>query len=224
MRTLFVLAVSLLATLTLAAPAAYDVFPGTGSPDGRFAIAWGIPGVTIDSARLREADGENKYVGEVLTQADRAQNYLVDVKKQSIVATLAGFKGHYRENHGGVSASWSKTEPVAVVTHHSKWEPRALALVSTSGSQVPLLERLRNDVRDYLRRKGGAKYAAVKEKLAYEVNDALFLPGKLTLTVTASVPKEEGYSATVWAVYRFRVREGQLRIVDSHVLPQGAKK
>jgi hypothetical protein len=225
MRRLLTLAALLGAALSLAAPAAYDVFPETRSPDGRFAVAWGVPGKPIDSARLREDGGENDYINELLTDAEKAQNYLVDLKKKSIVATLAGFRGFYRENNGGVSARWSKSDPVALVTHHGKWEPRALALVSTSGSQTRLLEKLRNDIRDYLRRKGGKRYANVKEYLAYEVNDATFLPGKLTLTVTASVPKEEeGYSATVWAVYRFRVRGGELRLVDTHILPQGAKK
>jgi hypothetical protein len=226
MRRLFVLVATLATTLALAAPAAFDVFPETRSPDGRFAVAWGVPGKTIDSVLLRENGGESDYTSEVLADCDKAQNYLVDIKKPGIVATLTGFKGFFRENHGGVSARWSKTQPVALVTHHGKWEPRALSLVSTSGSQTALLSKLRNDIRDYLRRKGGKSYQGVKERLAFEVNDAVFFPNKLTLTVTASVPKEEeGYSATVWAVYRFRVREsGELRVIDTHILPQGAKK
>ncbi len=226
MRRLLVLVATLTATLALAAPAAFDVFPETRSPDGRFAMAWGIPGKTIDSARLREGGGESDYATEILSESDKAQNYLVDLKKPGIVATLTGFKGFFRENHGGVSARWSKNQPVALVTHHGKWEPRALSLVSASGSQTALLSKLRNDIRDYLRRKSGKKYIGVKEKLAFEVNDAVFFPGKLTLTVTASVPKEEeGYSATIWAVYRFRIREsGELRVIDTHILPQGAKK
>ncbi|MGC4046390.1 MAG: hypothetical protein QM758_21575 [Armatimonas sp.] len=225
MRRLLTLAVLLGASMALAAPAAYDVFPETRSPDGRFAVAWGVPGKTIDSARLRADGGDNEYADQVLNDAEKAQNYLIDLKKKSIVAPLSGFKGFFKENNGGVSARWSKKDPVALVTHHGKWEPRALSLINTAGVQKPLLEKLRNDIRDYLRPKGGKKYARVKEQLAFEVNDATFLPGKLTLTVTASVPKEEeGYSATVWAVYRFRARNGQLRIVDSHILPQGAKK
>jgi hypothetical protein len=226
MRRFLALLATLITTLALAAPASFDVFPETRSPDGRFAVAWGIPGKAIDSAQLRENGGEGDYASEVLGECDKAQNYLVDLKKPGIVATLTGFKGFFRENHGGVSARWSKTQPVALVTHHGKWEPRALSLVSTSGSQTALLSKLRNDVRDYLRSKSGKKYTAVKEKLAFEVNDAVFYPNKLTLTVTASVPKEEeGYSATIWAVYRFRVREsGELRVIDTHILPQGAKK
>jgi hypothetical protein len=226
MRRFLVLVAALAGTLALAAPAAFDVFPETRSPDGRFAVAWGIPGKAIDSAQLRENGGESDYATGVLADSEKAQNYLVDLKKPGIIATLTGFKGFFRENHGGVSARWSKNQPVALVTHHGKWEPRALTLVSTSGSQTALLTKLRNDIRDYLRSKGGKKYASVKEKLAFEVNDAAFFPNKLTLTVTASVPKEEdGYSATIWAVYRFRVREsGELRVIDSHILPQGAKK
>lgn len=225
MRRLLTLAALLTASLALAAPAAYDVFSETRSPDGRFAVAWGIPGKDIDSTRLRIGGGDNEYTDQLLNDADKAQNYLVDLKKKSIVSTLSGFKGFYRENNGGVSAIWSKKDPVALVTHHGKWEPRALSLVNTAGVQKPLLTKLRNDIRDYLRRKGGKRYANVKEQLAYEVNDAAYLPGKLTLTVTASVPKEEeGYSATVWAVYRFRARNGRLNIIDSHILPQGAKK
>ena len=93
---------------------------------------------------------------------------------------------------------------------------------------MKLLEffKVRNDVRDFLRRKGGKRYVAVKDQLAFEINDATFFPRKIQLTVTASVPKEEeGYSATVWAVYHFRVRDGgEIQIVESHILPQGAKK
>ena len=211
-------AAALLASLALAAPASYDIFPETRSPDGRWAIGWGIPGRQIDSARLRSDDS---YFAEVTGDIDRAEDYLIDRKAGKIAAKLSGFKGFYRENNASVSARWSPDGRAALVTHHGKWEPRTMAILALpSGTQTEILTKVRADVLRYLDRRGGKGYAAAKGKLAIEMNDATLWPGKLRLTLTASVPKqEEGYSATVIAAYPLSLRGGRPRLGDAHFLP-----
>lgn len=211
-------AATLLASLALAAPASYDVFPETRSPGGRWAIGWGIPGKSIDSARLRSDDG---YFAEVTGDIDRAEDYLIDRKSGKIVTKLDGFKSFYRENNASVSARWCADGRSALVTHHGKWEPRKMAVLSLpSGAQSEILPKVRADVLRYLDRKGGKGYKEAKGKLAIEMNDATLWPGKLRLTLTASVPKEEeGYSATVIAAYPLSLRGGRPRLGDVHFLP-----
>jgi hypothetical protein len=218
MKRLLAGAATLLASLALAAPASYDIFPETRSPNGRWAIGWGIPGKSLDSARLRAEEG---YFESVSAEIDRAEDYLIDRKSGKIVTKLAGFKSFYRENNASVSARWAPDGRSALVTYHGKWEPRKMAVLALpSGAQSEILAKVRNDVFRHLDRKGGKSYKDAKGKLAIELNDATLWPGKLRLTLTASVPKEEeGYSATVIAAYPLSLRGGRPRLGDVHILP-----
>ena len=84
MKRLLAGAATLLTSLALAAPAAYDVFPETRSPGGRWAVGWGVPGKTLDSKKLRSPDAENPYFEGVMGDSGKAEDYLIDLKAGKI--------------------------------------------------------------------------------------------------------------------------------------------
>ena len=90
-RLLAGLAAALLLSAALAAPGPYDVFPETRSPGGRWAVAWGVPGKTLDSAKIRAADAENPELDAAASDPAKVENYLVDLKARKIAGEALGF-------------------------------------------------------------------------------------------------------------------------------------
>ena len=60
--------------------ASYQLFKGTKSPDGRYAVAWGIKGVD---------DVERKIKSGANIDEEAVENYIVDLRAGKVVGTLA---------------------------------------------------------------------------------------------------------------------------------------
>ena len=91
------------APIATAAGQRHILFEGTNSPDGRYALAWGLS----DFSDLDASDAEkctSKLNFDLIVE-----NYIVNLKSGKIVATVgsAHFSvGHIVRNHGSISACW----------------------------------------------------------------------------------------------------------------------
>jgi hypothetical protein len=99
----------------------YRVIHGSASPDGRFVIALGSAGETIDWEALADSDfpGETAYQVE----GDKARNYVVDLTQKKILGeTGAAWSGTRRRyNHPECVVMWSPDSSFFVQLLDNKW-------------------------------------------------------------------------------------------------------
>lgn len=152
-----------------------EIFPETVSPKKKFAV-------------MHSASKKNEDV-----------NTLINLDSYKPIAVLKGFSGFANENHGGMFASYSKMEDYAVVMQAGKWEPRALAVVSTqTGKQADLLKSMKSAMKTYL-----TKHGKKGDQFVFDVSGAQFSGNKATLFLIGEVPKQE--IDAVYAAYTFDV-------------------
>ena len=141
---------------------------GTGSPSGRYALAWGIPGIS-DLEQLHQ-----KKLWDVLDER-QVRNYVVEKKTLRIVSTLprherwvrnvdTGKQWAYKSggnhwggihgigrNHSHVSSLWNPTEDTLVVIHSGKWWYEAIYFGERVGQGYRFIE-IGDDIEDFVRR------------------------------------------------------------------------
>ena len=147
--------------------AKFNIFEGTRSPSGRYAVAYRDP-----------------KAGEATPSSDDPTvNELVDLKSNKVILKLRGFHGFPDENHGGMAAKYSPKEDLAAIIRMGKWEPRGLALVATkTGKQLDILTKIKSDADRFV----GSK---IPRKLVYDVAGARLTAGTVTLAIVGEVPK-----------------------------------
>ncbi len=102
----------------------YIVFEGTESPDGRFALGWGVPYEVID---LSNPDKFRETL-----DFEAIENYVVDLNKKEIMAVLPStyFEGGgIMRNHGSISSLWRQDSEAVVVVEYGKWGFASVAVL-----------------------------------------------------------------------------------------------
>ena len=203
----------------------YKLLDGTASPDGHYAIAWGVPGLSAYRWNALVAADDEALVDDLADHPEKVADYLVDVRAGRVVLTVRGF--HYwntsasKQNHMGLVAVWAPSGRRAVLLYDSKWTTRAVALVRVAGgqpAQAELKPALVRAIRSYLVRTGGAPYRRDAGDVAIALDGIkLSAAGKFTADVTVEVPKGENRflftgSLTVKLVEGASTASGRLRV------------
>ena len=185
---------------------------GTGSPLGRFAVAWGVPGV----ARLDKFVDKNRHLSND-APSDKVRNYLVEKRTLKVVGTLPLHTSSYKDggnswdgwggsmkSHSHVFTYWSSSEDWAIIVHGGKWWYNAVYVVHREeNGEVHLAEigdTIENYVRAYLRKTCRAAYEQVHridERNPYVAVDTTkadlvkIEPPFVTFRVFSGIPKRE---------------------------------
>lgn len=162
--------------------ARYYIVEGTTSPNKRYVIAMGLPGKTSTYAEL---ESEN---------IDNIENYLVDIKANKIITTLHNCRYYPHQAKGGLLVKWSTNSQLAFVAHQWKWEPGAVLVVSSDGTQTSILKQLVKDTRSHLAKYNDTIYQRTKDRLVFDLvgSDKLFQFNNnlLQFPVLGYIPKE----------------------------------
>jgi len=96
--------------------APYLVIDGTTSPNGRYAVGWGIP---YEVLNLSDPDNLISTI-----DTDKVENYFVDLQHGEIMATLNSSHfaaGNAVKNHSALMVSWRSDSLGAFIVGDSKW-------------------------------------------------------------------------------------------------------
>lgn len=187
------LSFSLLALSTGAALAqnsqSHLVIEDTTSPDGRYAVAWGIPYVSADLATADNLDLE------------AAENYLVDLTTGDQIAIVGtGFfaKQGYVKNHSSISTAWRNDSRALFIVETTKWGFESANLIYITAPEkgynqcsdaIPLGESIRSIVRDEMSKDDPGLANRVDD---FEISAYPLAPvweDTLSLSITAEIPK-----------------------------------
>ncbi|PYJ11650.1 MAG: hypothetical protein DMF06_02010 [Verrucomicrobia bacterium] len=127
----------------------YLVFEKTASPDGRYAIAWGLPKHPDVWAKVCEFDrkaaagselndedsqeGNQEVFQRVVDVAEDVENYVVDLREGKIVHKLQGRRGpesepeyfvaaNTRPNRHDLEVVWANTGRFVLINHTYRWD------------------------------------------------------------------------------------------------------
>lgn len=108
----------------------YIVFEHSESPDGRYAVAWGLA-----TAELLDTTDADRLFGRFHHR--NVENYLVDLRKNEVLCTIGSkhFKLRHRaRNHFSLSVLWRADSKAVVVAEHAKWFTPFVAVIYVSDS------------------------------------------------------------------------------------------
>ena len=208
LRYLFIGACALLGigcNARLWAQDSYIVLPETQSPDGRFAVGWGLPKhpEIWNKAREIKEDQAEALIADVGEFEQDVENYVVDLRAAQVVSKLGS---HYwwvaevRPNRHQLDVIWSPDGDLVLVNHTFRWDCRAFEAVRISerkiGARLDLKKaldaKLRQHFKKYLPRGSGI----TMRDLAISFSEPVLVSGEtFTTTVEAVFPtKGEGWS------------------------------
>jgi hypothetical protein len=216
------------------------VFEGTESPDGRYAVAWGLPKhpeVWAEICRSFREQAQRKFEDDekIAVPEDDVENYIVDLQEKKVLERLTSNHElvpnywrlpHLSPNRHDLEVVWSRASDVVLVNHAFRWDSVTFCAVRVSngkaGSVVDLHKgfgpALRNQMAKSFPR--GAMFS--KNDLALLFEDAEQLQGsKFSVHATAVNPAKGENSWSGDAVIHFtltplRESELTLKLLDLH--------
>ena len=171
-----------------AGAASYQLFKGTNSPDGRYAVAWGIKGA--DDLTRKIKSGAN-------IDEEPVENYIVDVRAGTIVGTLADsdlwidakedvdLRGRTLATMWGTGA----TSSLLIAGVDGKWGNVYLRAIKLENGEVAgtadISGNVEKEVFKYLASNHSAKYKRAKEFVTLYLTD-FKAEGENSFSLTAS--------------------------------------
>ena len=117
---------------------AFLVLPETTSPDGRYAVAWALPTrpeLWQQAVSYVRDGGEAGPLDDV--GVDDAENYIVDVAAQKIVARLGSFYSPLpATSRDSFEAVWVPESDLVIVNHRHRSASMELSAVEPAGGRV----------------------------------------------------------------------------------------
>jgi hypothetical protein len=183
----------------------FIVVPETQSPDGRFAIGWGLPKhpEIWNKARPITKDQAESFIADVGQFEEDVENYVVDLHATQVLGKLGS---HYwataelRPNRHGLDVVWSAASDLVLVNHTFRWDCRALEAVRISegkiGARLDLKKvldaKLRQHFKKALPRGSGIKVS----DLAISFSEPALVSGETFMTIVEAVfpTKRDGWS------------------------------
>ena len=115
----------------------FIVLPETQSPDGRFAVGWGLPKHPEIWNKTRESkkDQAGALIADVGQFEDDVENYIVDLRATQVLGKLGS---HYwwvaevRPNRHQLDVVWSAASDLVLVNYTFRWDCRAFEAVRIS--------------------------------------------------------------------------------------------
>ena len=180
----------------------YYLLPDTASPQGTYAIGWGVQGNSqVDWKRLE--NGDDAYLDSLIgSQMQNVRVYIVNKQSGQIVCTLQGVRyfkiGNRSENHGSLTAAWTADEQLALVVHGGKWTFQSFDGVTLRNArlhrQTNIGTSITTAIGNWLAQHYPAEYPAVRDKVVIDVSRPVFKAGSSTMftaDIIAAIPKAE---------------------------------
>ena len=185
----------------------FIVLPRTQSPDGRFAIGWGLPKhpEILNRARQITEDQADSFAGDVGVFEEDVENYVVDLRAMQVLDKLGS---HYweaielRPNRHNLDVVWSAASDLVLVNHTFRWDCRAFEAVRISegktGARLDLKKALDAKLRQHFKKDLPRGSGITMPDVAISFSEPALVSGEtFKATVEAIFPsKRDGWSGT----------------------------
>ena len=143
------------------AEGSFIVLPETQSPNGRFAVGWGLPKHSEIWNKVRESkeDQAESLIADVGQFEEDVENYIVDLRATQVLGKLGS---HYwwvaevRPNRHQLDVVWSAASDLVLVNHTFRWDCRAFEAVRISegktGARLDLKKALDAKLRQHFKK------------------------------------------------------------------------
>jgi hypothetical protein len=186
---------------------AFIVLPETQSPDGRFAIAWGLPKHPEIWNQVRESkeDQAGALITDVGQFEEDVENYVVDLRAAQVLGKLGShywLVGDLRPNRHDLDVVWAAASDLVVVNHTFRWDCRAFEAVRISdgktGARLDLKTALDLKLRQHFKKDLPRGSHITTRDLAISFSGPALVSGEtFKTTVEAIYPsKRDGWSGT----------------------------
>ena len=191
----------------LAAEDSFIILPGTQSPDGRFAIGWGLPKhpEIWNKAREDKEEQAEALITDVGQFEEDVENYLVDLRATQVLGKLGS---HYWRmskllpNRHDLDVVWSAASNLVVVNHTFRWDCRAFEAVriidGKIGARLDLKKALDAKLRQHFKKTLPRGSGITMPDVAISFSEPALVSGEtFKATVEAIFPsKRDGWSGT----------------------------
>ncbi len=169
------------------AEGSFIVLPETQSPDGRFAVAWGLPKhpEIWNKARESKEDQAESLIAEVGQFEDDVKNYVVDLHATQVLGKLGS---HYwqaaevRPNRHQLDVVWSAASDLVLVNHTFRWDCRAFEVVRISegktGARLDLKKALDAKLRQHFKKALPPGFGITMRDLAISFSEPALVSGE----------------------------------------------
>jgi hypothetical protein len=185
----------------------FIVLRRTHSPDGRFAVGWGLPKhPEIWNKALRmEKDQAASLIDDVGVVEEDVENYVVDLHSKQVLSKLGS---HYweatelRPNRHHLDVVWSAASDLVLVNHTFRWDCRAFEAVRISdgkaGARLDLKKALDAKLREHFKKDLPRGSGISMRDVAISFSEPALVSGEtFKTTVEAIYPsKRDGWSGT----------------------------
>jgi hypothetical protein len=186
------------------------VFEGTESPDGRYAVAWGLPKhpeVWAEICRSFREQDQRKFEDDekIAVPEDDVENYIVDLQEKKVLERLTSNHElvpnywqlpHLSPNRHGLELVWSRAGDVILVNHAFRWDSVTFCAVRVSngkaGSVVDLHKGLGPALRNQMAKSFPRGAAFSRNDLALLFDDVEQLDGSKFSVHAAAVNPAKG--------------------------------
>jgi hypothetical protein len=179
---------------------AFIVLPETQSPDGRFAVGWGLPKhpEIWNKARPTTTDQAESVIADVGQFEEDVENYVVDLRATQVLGKLGS---HYwatdelRPNRHGLDVIWSAASDLVLVNHTYRWDCRAFEAVRISegktGARLDLKKALDARLRQHFKKALPRASGITVRDLAISFSEPALVSGEtFKATVEAEFPSK----------------------------------
>ncbi|MDF1657348.1 MAG: hypothetical protein P1U58_07035 [Verrucomicrobiales bacterium] len=166
------------------------IIEDTTSPDGRYAVAWGIPYESIDLGDTDNLDLE------------RVENFLVDLTTGSQIATLGTTyfaTPDFVKNHGSLSTAWRSDSRGLFIVEGAKWGFDSASVIYITDPEkdydqcsdlIPLSKAIRTLVHDEMKKQHPELGNRVDDFVVSAYPQNVMWEDTLTLVTGAEIPKD----------------------------------
>ena len=178
-----------------AEPSHFLLIDKTTSPDGKYALAWGMSDFSPLDPSKPEAIQEN-------LDPDSVENYVVELETGAIMATLSTTyfaAGDFEKNHGSLSALWRDDSKALVIVEDGKWESQVVAVTyvvdpdhefDRFSDVIPLVGTMNRQIRAGILKQNPTKAEAI-EMFGISVSPKQWMAADtLQFGVSAFIPKD----------------------------------
>lgn len=183
----------------------FIVLPETQSPDGRFAVGWGLPKhpEIWNKARPITKEQAEAFIADVGQFEVDVENYVVDLRATQMLGKLGS---HYwataelRPNRHDLDVVWSAASDLVLVNHTYRWDCRAFEAVRISegktGARLDLKKALDAQLQQHFK-KALPRGSGIKvSDLAISFSEPALVSGETFMAVVEAVfpTKGDGWS------------------------------
>jgi hypothetical protein len=207
----------------------FILLPETQSPDGRFAIGWGLPKhpEVWNKARLAANEQAESLIGDISLIEEDVVNYLVDLRAAQALSKLGS---HYwlvadsRPNRHHLDVVWSAASDLVLVNQTFRWDCRAFEAVRISegklGARLDLKKALNAKLLQFFKKALPRGSAIKASDLAISFADPTLVSGQtFKTTVEAEFPTKGENAWSGQAELRFALNLSKesgiaLKVID----------